>query len=200
MYTAVQGGCGATFEGGRATSIWIWTSQRQWRAPCRLTICGCRRGIGHEKSPQVPVGAVREPATSPRSGRKTVAHGASRGRFGPNHPIRAPLGAKEITANGYGAMACVLKKCSARLALQPCGFSTATRCGRRGVGGAAQGNSDFLDCGTTKARAAGRAAGPERGPCATRWGEILLDPFTHRLRSGLRPVARCAGSKAERAR
>jgi hypothetical protein len=37
---------------------------------------------------------------------------------------------------------------------------------RRGLGGAAQENSDYLACGAKKARAAGTAAGPERGPCA----------------------------------
>jgi hypothetical protein len=44
------------------------------------------------------------PPASPRSGRKIVAHGASRGRIGP-HPARAPLGAKEITTKGNGATA-----------------------------------------------------------------------------------------------
>jgi hypothetical protein len=39
---------------------------------------------------------------------------------------------------------------------------------RRGLGGAAQENPDCPACGTAKTRAAGRAAGPEDGPCATR--------------------------------
>jgi len=54
---------------------------------------------------------------------------------------------------------------------------------RRALGGAAQENSNYLACGAEKARAAGRAAGPERGPCATRLRGILLEYFTHRLRS-----------------
>jgi len=40
---------------------------------------------------------------------------------------------------------------------------------RRGLGGAAMGNPDYLVCGAARARPAGRAAGPERGPCATRF-------------------------------
>ena len=40
---------------------------------------------------------------SPRSGRKIVAHGASRGKIGPDR-ARAPAGAKEITARGNGAI------------------------------------------------------------------------------------------------
>jgi hypothetical protein len=69
---------------------------------------------------------------------------------------------------------------------------------RRGLGGAAQENSDYLARDAEKARAAGRAAGPERGPCATRLRGISLEYFTHRLRSGLRSFARYAGYDAER--
>jgi hypothetical protein len=36
---------------------------------------------------------------------------------------------------------------------------------RRGLGGAAMGKSDYLVCGAARARPAGRAAEPERGPC-----------------------------------
>jgi hypothetical protein len=39
---------------------------------------------------------------------------------------------------------------------------------RRGFGGAAHDNSDYLVGGAARTRAAGRAAGPDRGPCATR--------------------------------
>ena len=42
---------------------------------------------------------------------------------------------------------------------------------RRGLGGAAMGNSDYLVCGAARARTAGRAAGPERGPCAMQCAE-----------------------------
>ena len=49
-------------------------------------------------------GAVREPPASPQSGRKIVAHGASRGGITP-HLARAPLGAKENTAKANGALA-----------------------------------------------------------------------------------------------
>jgi hypothetical protein len=44
---------------------------------------------------------------------------------------------------------------------------------RRGVGGAAPQNSDCLVCGAGKARTAGKAAGPERGPCATRYNRPI---------------------------
>jgi len=58
-------------------------------------------------------------------------------------------------------------------------FSLAAFPPRRGPGGAAwmfdgiacvvvRGNSDYPVCGAAAARAAGRAAGPDRGPCATR--------------------------------
>jgi hypothetical protein len=71
------------------------------------------------------------------------------------------------------------KRCSARLALQPCGFSTATRGRRRGfvlpmprnlcivLAGVAHENSDYLVSGAARTRTAGKAAGPECGPCAT---------------------------------
>jgi len=42
---------------------------------------------------------------------------------------------------------------------------------RRGFGGAAHENSDYLVCGAARTRTAGKAAAPESGHCATR-----LDP------------------------
>jgi hypothetical protein len=38
---------------------------------------------------------------------------------------------------------------------------------RRGFGGVARKNSDYLVCGAATTRTAGKAAGPDRGPCAT---------------------------------
>jgi hypothetical protein len=40
-------------------------------------------------------------------------------------------------------------------------------------GGAAPQNSDYIVCGAVKARIAGKAAGPERGPCATPWTQPM---------------------------
>jgi hypothetical protein len=37
----------------------------------------------------------------------------------------------------------------------------------RGFGGAAHENSDYPACGAARTRTARKAAGPERGPCAT---------------------------------
>ncbi len=70
----------------------------------RTSEIGGARGWSNQPSAGSPiseqfVGAVREPPVSPQSGRKNVAHGASRGEIGP-HPARASLGAKEITAKG----------------------------------------------------------------------------------------------------
>ena len=39
---------------------------------------------------------------------------------------------------------------------------------RRGLGSAGHKNSDYLVSGPARTRAAGKAAGPDRGPCATR--------------------------------
>ncbi len=46
-------------------------------------------------------------------------------------------------------------------------FSLAALPPRRALGGAALENSDYLVCGAARARTAGKAAGPESGPCAT---------------------------------
>ena len=45
---------------------------------------------------------------------------------------------------------------------------------RRGLGGAARENSDYLVSGAAITRAAGKAAGPDRGPCATPRVQILF--------------------------
>ena len=44
---------------------------------------------------------------------------------------------------------------------------------RRGFGGAAYENSDYLVGGAARTRTAGRAAGPEGGPCATPHGVLM---------------------------
>jgi len=61
---------------------------------------------------------------------------------------------------------------SAGLALQPCGFSTATWFGRRGVATCGIGSTcnlarTFPFRGVERTHAIGKAAGPECGPCAT---------------------------------
>jgi hypothetical protein len=43
---------------------------------------------------------------------------------------------------------------------------------RRRLGGAARENSDYLVSGAARSRTAGRAAGPESGPCATTRAQI----------------------------
>ena len=55
---------------------------------------------------------------------------------------------------------------------------------RRGLGGAAHENSDYLVCGAAGTRTAGKAAGPECGPCATTrvqisfsWTPMSARPF-----------------------
>jgi hypothetical protein len=48
---------------------------------------------------------------------------------------------------------------------------------RRGFGGAARENSDYLVNGAARTRAAGRAAGPDCGPCATRQDPMSARPF-----------------------
>ena len=59
------------------------------------------------------------------------------------------------------------KRCSATLALQSVSRRTALPT-RRGFGGAARENSDYLVNGAARTHTAGKAAGPESGPCATR--------------------------------
>jgi hypothetical protein len=63
-------------------------------------------------------------------------------------PLSARPSAKEVAQGSLSSLA----------ALPP----------RRGLGGAAHGNSDYLVGGAARTRAAGKAAGPESGPCATR--------------------------------
>jgi hypothetical protein len=50
---------------------------------------------------------------------------------------------------------------------------------RRGLGRAGHGNTDYLVCGAARTRSAGRAAGPDRRPCAT-----SATPPTQRARRG----------------
>ena len=51
---------------------------------------------------------------------------------------------------------------------------------RRGLGGAARENSDYLVCGAARTRTAGKAAGPESGPCATRPNPDVRTTFRSR--------------------
>ena len=53
---------------------------------------------------------------------------------------------------------------------------------RRGFGGAARENSDYLVCGAARTRTAGKAAGPNRGSCATRRDPDVRKAFGSRGR------------------
>jgi hypothetical protein len=74
---------------------------------------------------------------------------------------RGPGGGRAIVAQG---------SLSSLAAIQPCRDSGGAENGKfsdRLAQGAARDNSDYLVCGAATTRTAGKAAGPDRGPCAT---------------------------------
>ncbi len=70
---------------------------------------------------------------------------------------------------------------------------------RRGLGGAAPKNSDYLVCGAARTRTARRAAGPNRGPCATTPDPDVRKAFRSRG-TACRPLrVRCRRTRKGRA-